>query len=59
LPNLQKRNYYPVDECLRLCTKFKIHDAAIYLMQTTGANKDALNLSITVKNLYNKYIDYE
>lgn len=48
LPNLKKRAYYPIDDCLKLCLKYKAYDGAIYLMQNIGAIKDALTLSINV-----------
>ena len=31
-------NYvYPLDECLKLCNKFGVNDAAAYLLERTGA----------------------
>jgi hypothetical protein len=52
LANLQKRSSYPVEECLKKCLKYKVYDAAIYLMQTTGDIKGALNLSISTMQNY-------
>jgi hypothetical protein len=52
LPNLQKRTSYPVEECLKKCIDYKVYDAAIYLMQTTGDIKGALNLSISTLQSY-------
>ena len=52
LPNLQKKlQFYPIDECLKICLEYKVNDAAIYLMQLTGAIIDALKLSLNVKNI--------
>ncbi len=49
LPNLEKKlQFYPVDECLNICKEHKVYDAAIYLMQSTGAIIDALKLSLSV-----------
>jgi hypothetical protein len=48
LPNLQKRSLYPVDECLKKCRKYKVNDAAIYLLQSTGQIMEALDLSISI-----------
>ena len=49
LPNLEKKmHFYPIDECLKICLDYKVNDAAIYLMQLTGAIIDALKLSLSV-----------
>lgn len=49
LPNLEKKlQFYPVDECLKICMDNKVYDAAIYLMQITGAIIEALKLSLNV-----------
>jgi hypothetical protein len=49
LQNLIKRNYYPVDDCLKICQKYKNNEGIIYLLQVVGAIKDAINLCIAVK----------
>ena len=52
LPNLEKKiQFYPIDECLKICQEHKVYDASIYLMQLTGAIIDALKLSLNVLNL--------
>jgi len=58
LPNLKKRSSYPIDECLKKCLEYKVFDAAIHLMQNTGAFKEALNLAIdTLKECFDKIIE--
>lgn len=58
LPNLKKRSSYPIDDCLKKCLEYKVYDAAIHLMQNTGAFKDALSLAInTLKDSFDKIID--
>jgi len=37
-----------VDECLKMCQKYKANEGTIYLLQQIGAIKDAINLSISV-----------
>lgn len=51
LPNLIKRGQaYPVSDCLDYCLKYKVHDGAIYLKQTLGEIKDALEIAIKLLN---------
>jgi WD40 repeat protein len=58
LHSLQKRSSYPVEECLKKCLDYKVYDAAIYLMQTTGDIKGALNLSIsTMQNYFDNLVN--
>ncbi len=58
LPNLKKRNSYPIDECLNKCMEYKVYDAAIHLMQNTGAFKDALILAVdTLKEGFDNIVE--
>ena len=50
LPNLQKRNFYPIEYCLEKCQEFKIYDASIYLLRKSGNISEAIN----IVNLLNK-----
>ena len=44
LPNLKKRNFYPVEYCLKKCTEYKIYDACIYLERKNGNINNAVKL---------------
>lgn len=47
LPNLLKRGQaYPPTECLEYCMKYKVYDGAIYLKQTLGEIKEALEIGL-------------
>lgn len=52
LPNLIKRGQvYPINECLESCLQYKVYDGAIYLKQTLGEIKEALEISINLLNV--------
>ena len=55
LPNLIKRGQaYPISECLEYCLRYKVYDGAIYLKQTLGEIKEALEIAI---KLYSEIAD--
>ena len=54
LPNLKKRNFYPVDYCLKKCREENILDAWIYLERKNGNISQALKLvTILTKEEFN------
>ena len=55
LPILQKKlQFYPINECLKICLEYKVTDATIYLLQLTGAIIESLKLSLNVNYSLNR-----
>ena len=55
LPNLQKRNLYPINYCIEKCREHKIYDAWIYLDRKSGNISEAINLvNLLTKENFNK-----
>lgn len=50
LPCLEKRQSYPVQDCLEKCLEYNAIDAAVYLYISTGDVSNALDISIKTLN---------
>ena len=54
LPNLKKRDHYPVLYCLEKCKTYKIYDACIYLERKSGNIAEAIKLvNLLIKEDFN------
>ena len=56
LPNLKKRNLYPVKYCLEKCRELKIYDSCIYLEKICGNFPEAIKLvNLLTKEYFNSF----
>ena len=56
LPNLKKREFYPLVYCLEKCHEYKVYDACIYLERKSGNIAEAIRLvNVLTKENFDKY----